>query len=281
MTYRELTEEVAALGFESEIENRSALIFCANRALRSIAALSPSFKRITFYQRVIRPISVIDEICYTPAEKDIAVPLKGAAFSLKFSGTGPLTLKERHRVTPFSLNSSYTQLRRYLPSGEGELILSGQTTFKLMDVACFEFANGLSEADIPMIQPFRAYTIPSMVEDFYGFSGLPTDENGALIAGAYFRDDTLYIPGDYEGEIHLTYRRVPGEILADAPNAKIDLSPALVHLLPLLTAAYLWLDDDASKAQFYMQMYMEGMRDVRMSRQSGAEAQITDTHNWA
>ncbi len=280
MTYKELTAEVAALGFESEIENRSALIFCANRALRSIAALSPSFKRITFFQRVISPVSVIEEVSYTPSQ-EITIPLRGASFSLKFSGTGTVTLKERHRITPFFLNSPYTQMRRYLPGREGELILSGSTTFKLMDIACFEFANGLSEADIPIIQPFRDYSLPSLAEDFYGFSGLPTDENGSLITGAYFRDDTLYIPTDYEGEIHLTYRRIPSEILADAPNATIDLSPALVHLLPLLTASYLWLDDDSAKAQFYMQMYMEGMRDVRMSRQAAAEEQITDTHHWA
>ena len=280
MTYKELTAEVATLGFESEIENRSALTFCANRALRSIAALSPSFKRITFFQRVIRPISVIEEVSYTPGSS-ITVPLRGAAFSLKFSGTGTVTLKERHRVTPFFLNTPYTQLRRYLPGREGELVLSGQTTFKLMDIACFEHANGLAEADIPMVQPFRSYSLPSIAEDFYGFSGLPTDETGETIAGAYFRDDTLFIPTDYEGEIHLTYRRVPREILADAPNAAIDLAPALIHLLPLLTAAYLWLDDDAGKAQFYMQMYMEGMRDVRTSRQSALDTQIADTHQWA
>lgn len=280
MTYKELTAEVAALGFESEIENRSALIFCANRALKSIAALSPSFKRITLFQRVIPPISLINEISYTPAQ-EIKIPLRGAAFSLKFSGTGTVTLKERQRITPFFLNSPYTQMRRFLPGREGELILSGTTTFKLMDIACFEFANGLSEADIPIVQPFRTYSLPTLADDFYGFSGLPTDENGRCIEGAYFRDDTLYIPTEYEGEIHLTYRRIPGEILADAPNAKIDLAPALLHLLPLLTASYLWLDDDAAKAQFYMQMYMEGMRDVRVSRQIGAESQITDTHHWA
>ena len=99
--------------------------------------------------------------------------------------------------------------------------------------------------------------------------------------GVCIYEKKLFIPTEYEGEIHLTYRRIPGEILADAPNAPIDLSPALVHLLPLLTASYLWLDDDGAKAQFYMQMYMEGMRDVRVSRQIGAESGITDTHHWA
>ena len=54
-----------------------------------------------------------------------------------------------------------------------------------------------------------------------------------------------------------------------------------MHLLPLLTAAYLWLDDDSAKAQFYMQMYMEGIRDVRISRPTSQDTEIKDTHHWA
>ncbi len=280
MTFTQLTAEVAALGFESEIENRPALLFCANRALRSIAALSPSFSRVTLFQRVILPASHLEEVSYTPTE-EMHIPLSGAAFSFKFSGAGTVTLKERHRVTPFSFNTPYTEMRRFLPDLEGELVLSGYTPFKLIDLVCYTHACGLAETDIPVLHPFRSYVIADHVRDFFGFSGLPTDENGKTLAGSYFRDDTLFVPSDYEGEIHLTYRRVPNEIYSDAPNADIDLSPSLVHLLPLLTASYLWLDDDSAKAQFYMQMYMEGIRDVRMSRPTSQDTEIRDTHHWA
>lgn len=280
MTFTQLTAEVAALGFENEIENRPALLFCANRALRSIAALSPSFSRITLFQRVILPASVTKEVNYVPMNK-ITVPLNGAAFSFKFSGAGTVLLRERHRITPFSLNTPYTEIRRFLPDGEGELVLSGYTPFKLLDLALYEHACGLAESDIPIIAPYRSYTLSKLVTNFFGFSSLPTNEHGETIEGSYFRDDTLFIPCDYEGEIHLTYRRVPREIYTDAPNADIDLSPSLVHLLPLLTASYLWLDDDAAKAQFYMHMYMEGIRDVRINRPTSAEAEIKDTLHWA
>lgn len=281
MTYNQLTSEVAALGFESEIDNRPALLFCANRALRSIAALSPSFRRITLFQRVILPTAHTEEITYIPSAGEIHIPLRGVAFSFKFSGAGRVTLKERHRVTPFSLNTPYTEMRRFLPNLEGELILEGDTSFRLMDIACYEHTCGPTEKDIPIIEPFRSYEISSLAEDFFGFSALPTDETGKTIPGARFRDDTLFIPSDYEGEIHLTYHRVPRAILADAPNADIDLAPSLAHLLPLLTASYLWLDDDAGKAQFYMQMYLEGIRDVRMMRPISADAEFKDTHHWA
>lgn len=280
MTYNELTGEVATLGFENEVENRPALLYSANRALRTLAALSPTYGRLTIIQRVFKPCSYIERIDYYPG-KEITVPLEGAVFSLKFSGAGDLTLKERHRVTPMFIDTPYTEIRRFLPDHKGELVLSGDITFTLKDIACYPYVCGTAESDIPMVTPYRSYQISRKAKDFYSFVSLPTDENGNPVVGTKFEDDTLLVPSDYEGELHLSYRRLPREILSDAPNAEIEIAPALEHLLPLLTAAYLWLDDDSAKAQFYMQMYMEGIRDVRMSRSSRAETEIKDTHNWA
>ena len=273
MTYKQLYAEVAALGFEGEIENQPALLFSANRALKSLAALMPAYGTVTLIQRAFTPLSHIPELNYVPG-KEITVPLRGAVFSFKFSGAGTVTLKERHRVSPFFMDSPYTEFRKYLLDGEGELVLSGNIAFTIKDLACFPYVLGTSEADIPLIAPHRSY-------DFFGFTTLPTDEHGRTIAGSYFRDETLFIPSDYEGEIHLIYHRVPREITSDAPNAPIDLSPSMTHLLALLTAAYLWIDDDSAKSQFYMQMYMEGVRDLRIRRPSAADTAIVDTHHWA
>ncbi|MBR2324647.1 MAG: hypothetical protein IKA53_01235 [Clostridia bacterium] len=280
MTYKQLYAEVAALGFEGEIENQPALLFSANRALKSLAALMPAYGTVTLIQRAFTPLSHIPELNYVPG-KEITVPLRGAVFSFKFSGAGTVTLKERHRVSPFFMDSPYTEFRKYLLDGEGELVLSGNIAFTIKDLACFPYVLGTSEADIPLIAPHRSYDMFEHTRDFFGFTTLPTDEHGRTIAGSYFRDETLFIPSDYEGEIHLIYHRVPREITSDAPNAPIDLSPSMTHLLALLTAAYLWIDDDSAKSQFYMQMYMEGVRDLRIRRPSAADTAIVDTHHWA
>ena len=280
MTYKDLYAEVAALGFESEIEDQTALLYSANRALKSIAALAPSYGTLTLIQRVIPPVSHIPEVKYEPGE-EVIIPLRGATFSLKFSGAGTVTLKERMRVTPYFFDSPYTELRRMLPNHEGELILSGRTSFTLKDIACYAYMNGTGESDIPIVAPFRDYDMRAHTDDFFGFTSLPTDERGDKIEGAYFRDDMLFVPSGYEGEIHLIYRRLPRAISADTPSLRIDLAPSVSHLLPLLTAAYLWLDDDSAKAQFYMQMYLDGVRSIRLSRPSVGDAQVTDTLHWA
>lgn len=280
MTYTELIAEVAALGFESEIENRPALLHSANRALRSLSALSPSYGTVTLMQRCIQPTSLIEEITYTPG-KEVTVPLEGTSFSMKFSGAGQFTLKERHRVTPFFFESPYMEFSRYLPDKKGELILNGQFSYQLRDIACFPYTYGTASGDIPVIKPFRSYGMRDLTKNFFGFTTLPVDERGAAVKNAYFRDDTLFVPREYEGEIHLTYRRLPRSINPDAQDAEIDMTPTFSHLLPLLTASYLWLDDDAAKSQFYLQMYLEGVRDIRLNRPSFAENGITDTHHWA
>ncbi len=280
MTYNELTAEVAALGFESEIENKPALLHCANRALRSLSALSPSYETLTLMQRMIQPTSLIEEVIYTPGE-EVVIPLRGNSFSMKFSGAGYFTLKERHRVTPFFFESPYMEFCRFLPDKTGELILSGEFSYQLKDIACFPYTYGTSDRDIPVLRPYQAYPMRELTDDFYGFTSLPCDTTGSTIKNAYFRDDTFFIPREYEGEIHLTYRRLPRAINSNSPDAPIDMAPTFSHLLPLLTASYLWLDDDAAKAQFYLQMYMEGVRDIRLSRPSYAEDGIVDTHHWA
>ena len=280
MTFKDLTAEVAALGFESEIENRPALLHSANRALRSLSALFPTYDTLILMQRVIHPTSLTEEIVFTPGE-EITIPLTGTSFSMKFSGAGSFTLKERHRTTPYFFDTPYMEFRRFLPDKKGELILSGQFSYKLKDIACFPYSYGTAEHDIPVITPYRAYSMREHAKNFFSFTSLPTDEKGNTVENAYFRDDTLYIPREYEGEIHLTYRRMPHLILSDNPGSAIDITPTYEHLLPLLTASYLWLDDDVTKAQFYLQMYMEGVRDVRRSRPSFAESGIADTHGWA
>ena len=218
------------IGFEGEIENQPALLFSANRALKSIAALVPAYGSITLIQRVFTPLSHIPELNYIPG-KEITVPLRGAVFSFKFSGAGTVTLKERHRVTPFFMDSPYTEFRKYLLDGEGELILSGNIAFTLKDIACFPYVLGTSEDDIPMIAPYRGYDMHAHVTDFFGFTALPTDARGCMIAGSYFRDATLYIPDDYEGEIHLIYHRVPEQISADESSffsSRSERSPTVI-----------------------------------------------------
>ena len=70
-------------------------------------------------------------------------------------------------------------------------------------------------------------------------------------------------PFDYRGEIYLTYYRTPQPLDIDDYDMPIDVSEECAPMLPFLTAAFLWLDDDAGKAQYYMSIYRDMMANVK------------------
>ena len=71
------------------------------------------------------------------------------------------------------------------------------------------------------------------------------------------------MPSEYREELFLTYYRSPSKITGDDGNAVIDISDECAPMLPLLTASFLWLDDDAAKAQYYMSLYRDLVANVR------------------
>ena len=61
---------------------------------------------------------------------------------------------------------------------------------------------------------------------------------------------------DYEGSFRVYYNKRCTQVNADTEDTFIPELPLKVHhLIPLLAAYYLWLDDDAAKATQYYNMY--------------------------
>jgi hypothetical protein len=52
-------------------------------------------------------------------------------------------------------------------------------------------------------------------------------------------------------------------MLASDGDIQIDMPRELEHVLPLLVASFLWLDDDEAKAQYYLAIYRDLMNTVR------------------
>ena len=62
--------------------------------------------------------------------------------------------------------------------------------------------------------------------------------------------------GDYAGSFRVYYNKACTEINEETPDTFVPELPTTVHhLIPLLAAYYLWLDDDERKAVQYYNMY--------------------------
>ena len=79
---------------------------------------------------------------------------------------------------------------------------------------------------------------------------------------------------DYEGSFRIYYYKLPTQITSSTPNSFEFELPLVAHnLIPLLTAYYLWLDDDERKAIMYKNDYEEA-RNIALQRKNPPRARV-------
>ena len=279
MNGHKLLEEVSALGFESETEANSAFIVSANRALKQIF----SDREVEAIARVPiarhTPASLISVYRHTPGAKQVFT-LNGAAYSFTVCGEGKFTVTDGSGERSFSFSAKKTDFRGFI-SGRAEITFRGDLSYTVFDLACYTDIYGTGEKDIPIYSKNERYDIRDYAADFVGPIGAPFCEGITIPEAVSVSRETLTVPTDFEGEIYVPYARAPRQIDLDTLADNIDIPIECEHLLALLTASYLWLDDDGAKAQYYMSIYRSGMADVRARKNRRTGDSYCDVLGWA
>ena len=78
---------------------------------------------------------------------------------------------------------------------------------------------------------------------------------------------------------NISYKAKPN-LPSGAPDESLSLPPGCEHLLALLTAAYVWLDDDSDKAQSYMALYRDGINSVKLGNRRHIDKEFHDVYGW-
>lgn len=97
----------------------------------------------------------------------------------------------------------------------------------------------------------------SVYEDFDSVCDVPPKIQGKPLADYYYENDILYInaPGK---NVSITYNPKTELIPYDVDdNYILPIKQELIPLLQLITAYYVWLDDDERKATCYYDQYQE------------------------
>lgn len=255
MTLNELRNDVARLGFESSIEDEKCFIASANRALSLIYVDRPVYKNaiISFAGP---KVNLVREFIEHPSGSEITIPFSGRSISFRTSGKGSCIINDESgsNLVPLITNG---QLTKQFVKGEGTVTLTGDYYFTVRNLAVFDDVISNNAVDIPEYTPFKELDPEDYCDDFRAFSDLPRDKNGAPVSAVKLVDGKIIAPFDYRGDLYLAYYRVPKPISSDGADSKIDVSEECAPMLPLLTAAFMWLDDDAAKAQYYMSLYRD------------------------
>lgn len=277
MTYNDLCEEVKALGFEDELESSTRTFFAANRALRAIYTERPVYDTLTIYRADVQPYIRIDRIDHKGGEGD-TLSFTARAYSFKSSGNGEFVINDTggERTVSFSGNGT---LHKGFLYGEGRISFIGEYAFSIFDIALFDDILSESVEDIPTVDGTIKYNAEKLVNNFLSFASLPTDETGSVIRGSSTLGSSIYIPYGFSGRINAIYKVCPR--LSEDPLEEIPIPTGCDHLLPLLTAAYVWLDDDEEKSRYYMSLYREGLNAAKYYDRASFNATYNETNGWA
>ena len=303
MTVSELYDHVSRLGFEDSLEDAKAFYNTANRAIMQIAAIRPQTSSVSIHHRppvnllgdTFEPVTVVGEATYT------AYGAKAYYFEADGKGTYNveyLSDGEWISVGSGNLNGTsgfFTPERGVIkPDGVfvvGDVKLTFRSDYGLSvrAVALYDEVRGASAEDVPAFSTFYTYDVAEIVDDFLSFSSNPVREEkgyGRLMGGYNLEDQSrLILPHDASGVYRVVYNRRP-RVLEETTSPStdtttvIDLDEELASLLPLLTAAYLWLEDEEEKAQYYMALYRERSVLVEQKTKSIKTSSVRNVYGW-
>ncbi len=278
MTYNELRSEVCALGFEPDIESEERLLFATNRAMNIIFTERPLYKTLSLSKPQMLPVFKTDSIEHKGSET-LSLDVCGKSYSFITSGTGGYTVQDSYGTEAHEFSANEKVHKGFL-HGNAKIEFFGEYFYTVYSFAVFDELYGESENDIPLLDGFYEYDVKQHAPDFLSYISSPEDELGNSIPGAEVSAGTMSIPTDYFGRIFLKYKAAPKPIGKNGDESLV-LPDGCEHLLPLLVSAYVWLDDDTDKAEYYMMLYRDGMAAVRAYNRSAIDSEYTVKDGWA
>ncbi len=272
MTLEQLTAAVIHLGFQGTLaENDALLREAAARALYEVDAACPRYAAGTLYHVPPRPLYELPEALALTGEKTFS--LSGArSYLLLLLGCGSVALTEgkETRVLPFASPQAGEPA---VLSGDCEgtaasLTVIPQAGSEVILLSLFTYATLLGAA-APAADGRTVYDLQELFPDFAALDGVPTDKNGRPLCegdgreeGTFALDEGHRLALSNRGAQTVTLRYRKKTALPE--KGELPLSPEASTLLPLLCAAYVWLDEDPEKAAFYLARYQEGLSLLRL-----------------
>ena len=280
MTFFDLSNEVAALGFAESIERDNLLTTATNLALRELYNSRPVLKTRRFAKRGQKPILYRKEMACAPGER-IEFLITGRAYSFRISGTCQFMIKYGEDFTSTSVNTGpEAQLFRGFASPGSTITFFGSYYYNIFDFSIYEKTFSDDREDIPDGSPTTTYDLRQLHEDFLSFISPATDPYGKEIACCRLYDGKVELSSDYNGEVILTYRRMPTTIEGKIDDV-IDLPEEYRHIFPLLVASYVWLDTEDAKAKYYRTLYEKNLAIIDSARYGSIDSSYRKINGWA
>lgn len=286
MTYNDLQSEILLLGGGLTLPDSRTFAANVNQALRRLYTDRLIERRVRIVSRPITPVSYYKEI-QVKNGKLVDIPLNGVAFSMRVHGKGRYRVLDGEAVDMGVIDSmnGTIVIKRFLSYG-GTLSLWGSFTFAVYDLAVYDQTFSENKEDIPEYGSTKIYDLREMYGDYMAFTSSAEDSDGEPIKNCKLIDGRIEIDPDYSGEIILSYRRLPNEILItddeDSDAEQIIDVPEEYRLLYLeLLASYCFLQDDEVLAKYYREQYEKSIERLNVQCYTRIDPVYVNTNGWA
>jgi hypothetical protein len=169
-------------------------------------------------------------------------------------------------------------------TGDIEIVFEqGEYDYTIRNLAMYDRVYSPNEDDIVPYSKTVGYKMSDYVKDFAKFDTPPLDSNGAHLYEGYSIDgDTINLPIDKQGVYTINYLHKVDTfgVLEDIGAQSIDLDEDLAALLPNLIAAYVWLDDEPDKSQYYYNLYLARADQIKRTSNNLNPIEFKSVYGW-
>lgn len=304
MQVSELYKSVAQLGFEDSLEEDDRFFYAANRALLQVCKLKPAVSHYVLNHRPLKNQLSADTFVPIERASDLSFEAESSkAYYFEADGNGVAYIEKYVAesdvwavISSVMLTSSgaFVAYKGFVKDGtefiDGRIRLrfSGEYVYSVRNVALYAALRSNNIDDIPAFEPFTRYDIKALVSDFMALCCPPIQENdeGEVLNQSYRTEgnSVLLFPYDKKGAYKVLYERMPTPLendgAASEDETEIDLDEELCSLLPILVAAYVWVDDEPSKSEYYLALYRERAADIERRKVNNTPVRYRNTNGW-
>lgn len=266
--------------FESELDSHEAFVFAANRALAEIHSERKRLETLKIYKKRISPKELYERLSHNGG-KDFKLSIDARAFSFEAVGTGAVLFEDGIFFERIEFSGTNTEIKRNVTTGSAFLSFTGDFDYEIYNLALFDTLFGEKSENIPIYSKSVRYELSKIDPLFLALTSAVTDSDGKPIPNLKVCGSSINVPAEYEGEILISYRRLPKKIGIGELDTPIDVSAECEHLLALRCAAYLLFDGNEGLAEYYLSLYKSGINALRLSLGGAASEKYLDVLGWA
>ena len=280
MNFKELSDEVNILSFGKATDKTDLMKTAVNLALGELYTSRPVLKTVRFALDGQKPILYCKEKTCSPGEY-IEFPLNGRAYSVRIHGTCQFMIQRGDEVEMTTVKSgNEAQLFKGIVYPGSKISFWGIYSFSIFDFSVYEKLFSSDAEDIYDGGPTVTVDIKRLHSDFMSFVAPAKDNYGSVIEGCKLYNGKMEIDSAYNGEIVLTYRRLPTLCNGNA-DAEIDIPDEYRHIFPLLVASYLMIDSVDTTYKYYKELYESGIALMKEKIYEGIDVGYENTNGWA